>query len=223
MVNHHGLGSSPVETADSIILNIEHNGPSYLLAIDKNNGKNRWKMNRPSGMSWTSPVVFPEESQSQVIVSSKGTVTGYDCKSGTELWELEGLSGNTVPSPTVVGGNLLVGARMPDFSSGSQVSQSNLCLKIPVEKSNCEVLWRAEKAISDYASPVLSDQCVYILNDKGVLYCLDYETGKRHYIKRIGTSCWATPVVVKDKIYFFGKDGKTTVVKSGRSISTYIQ
>ncbi len=53
------------------------------------------------------------------------------------------------------------------------------------------------------------------LNKVGVLYCLDQQTGEAHYAERLGTQCWATPVVSEDRIYFFGKDGKTQIVRAG--------
>ncbi len=55
----------------------------------------------------------------------------------------------------------------------------------------------------------------YYLNKVGVLYCLDHQTGEAHYAERLGTQCWATPIVSEDRIYFFGKDGKTQIVRGG--------
>ena len=55
--NHHGLGSSPAQSATHVFMNIEHRGPSYPLAVDKATGETAWKADWPSGMAWTSPVV----------------------------------------------------------------------------------------------------------------------------------------------------------------------
>jgi hypothetical protein len=51
----------------------------------------------------------------------------------------------------------------------------------------------------------------------GVLYCLDARTGAEHYAERLDSACWATPIAAGDRIYFFGKNGVTTVVKAGPS------
>ena len=56
---------------------------------------------------------------------------------------------------------------------------------------------------------------MYLMNKGGILYCLDSETGSLHYTRRLGTECWGTPIVAGDLVYFFGKDGKTLVVKAG--------
>ena len=214
--NNHGLGSSPTQTTELVIVNIEHKGPSYLLAVDKQTGETRWKADRPSGSSWTSPIVFQQEGKEQVIVSSGGSVSGYSTVDGQQLWSFDGISGNSVPSPTVAGPYLYVGARIPEFGSAEEASQSNLCLRLDSsENPQKEVLWRAKKAVCDYASPVIHGDCVYYLNNVGVLYCVDSLTGETQYTERLGTTCWATPVVSGENVYFFGKDGKTVVIKSG--------
>ncbi|MEZ6135821.1 MAG: hypothetical protein R3C53_13020 [Pirellulaceae bacterium] len=57
-------------------------------------------------------------------------------------------------------------------------------------------------------------EVTYFVNKGGILYCVNTETGDLHYMKRLGTDCWGTPVVAGDFIYFFGKDGKTQVIKA---------
>ena len=53
------------------------------------------------------------------------------------------------------------------------------------------------------------------MNRSGVVYCFDAETGEPRYTERTSQSCWATPVGVGDRVYFFGKDGATTVLAAG--------
>ncbi len=64
--NNHGLGSSPTQTDSLVILNVEHKGPSYLIAIDKSNGKTVWKTDRKSSSSWSSPIVLSAETNKQL-------------------------------------------------------------------------------------------------------------------------------------------------------------
>ena len=214
--NNHGLGSSPTQTKDLIVLNIEHKGPSYLVAVEKSSGKTAWKVERPSGSSWTSPIVIQYEGRDQIIVSSGGAVSSYDPADGKQLWTVGGFAGNSVPSPTAVGPYLFVGARIPEFGSGQEASRSNLCLKLDSSNAGThEVIWRASKAVCDYASPVVDRDCAYYLNSVGVLYCIDSATGETNYTERLGTTCWATPIVAFDNVFFFGKDGTTQVISGG--------
>jgi len=215
--NNHGLGSSPAQTADMIVLNMEHKGPSFVLAVDKRTGKTRWKTDRPSGSSWTTPIVAGPDSQQQVVVSSGGDVSGYDPENGNQLWSVEGLEGNSVPSPCAVGEYVFIGARIPEFGSASDAAKSNLCIRITGDSAQpYELCWRATKAVSDYASPVVDGEQVYFLNKVGVLYCVDAMSGETIYQQRLRAECWATPIVTQDGIYFFAKDGTVKVVQRGR-------
>jgi len=215
--NNHGLGSSPAQTVGLVLLNIEHKGPSLLLALDKQTGKTQWKADRPSGSSWTSPVVAGEASQQQVVVSSSGDLSGYDPQNGRQLWSLEGLEGNSVPSPCAVGEFVFSGARIPEFGSAREAAKSNLCVRITADQAKpYELQWRATKAVSDYASPIVDGEQVYFLNKVGVLYCVDMTSGETIYQRRLRAECWATPIVTDTGVYFFAKDGTTRIVRPGR-------
>jgi outer membrane protein assembly factor BamB len=214
--NNHGLGASPTHNASHLFLNIEHRGPSYLVAIDKVSGETTWKAARGSGSSWSSPIVAEIDGSEQVIVSSGGSVSGYNAKDGAQFWMLDGLEGNTVPSPTVVDSKLFIGARLPEFAAEGSV-RSNCCIDLSeFNEKKPRILWRADKAVSDYCSPVQVGQFIYFVNKGGVLYCLDSQSGNMNYVKRMGTECWGTPIVADNVVYFFGKDGTTQVVKADK-------
>ncbi len=212
--NNHGLGASPAHNAAQLFLNVEHRGPSYLLALDKSSGETAWKVDRNSGSSWSSPIVANCNGSEQVIVSSGGSVTGYSVGEGAQQWTLDGLDGNTVPSPTAIGNKLFIGARLPEFAEEGSV-RSNCCIDLSaVGASGPAILWRSEKAVSDYCSPVQAGDVTYFVNKGGILYCVNSQSGELHYVKRLGTDCWGTPIVAGDLVYFFGKDGKTQVIKA---------
>lgn len=233
--SNHGLGSSLAQSTNLLFLNLEHKGPSKLIAVRKSDGDIVWQADRPSGSSWTSPVVTAES----VIVSSAGSLTAYDPANGKQQWTIAGLAGNSVPSPCVVGDRIFTGARIPEFGSTSDAAKSNLCVRIvhggqPVSSSEqtsihipqtaataskkslkAEVVWRSSGAVCDYASPVVADGRVYYLNKVGVLSCLDADTGEQLFRTRLTTECWATPVVADNGIYFFTKDGTAKVIARG--------
>jgi outer membrane protein assembly factor BamB len=144
-------------------------------------------------------------------------VDGYDTASGKLLWSHEGISGNTIPSATLADECVFVGAGVGrGASSGESAAASNCCLRItPESETGYELLWKAENAVCSYMSPMVHAGCVYYVNSVGVLYCLDAATGKEHYARRIDSPCWAQPIGVGDRVYLFGKNGVTTVIKSG--------
>jgi len=207
----HGLGSSLAQTDDAVILNIEHKGPSFLIAINKQDGTTKWKVDRPSGSSWTSPVVI--EASSQIVVSSAGSVTAYESSNGKQIWSHEGLEGNSVPSPCPADGRIVVGARIPEFGSAADAAKSNLCITVG---ESAQIAWRAASGVCDYASPVVDGHQAYFLNKVGVLSCVDTDSGEEIYRQRLRAECWATPIIAENGIFFFAKDGSVKVVKRGR-------
>ena len=223
--NGHGYGASPAQTKYAVNVLVDHRGPSYLLAVSKKTGDTLWKTERSSRSSWTSPRVVQVGKQTQVVVSSSGTVDGYDADTGEVLWSHTGLSGNLIPSASVSGGRVFVGAAVsrtdPDARSAAA---SNCCLQItPDSAAGYRVLWQSKKAVCDYTSPLAHRGHVYYINKVGVLYCLDAATGEQRYAHRFGHPCWAQPIAAGDRIYLFGKDGVTTVIAAGpefKSLST---
>jgi outer membrane protein assembly factor BamB len=214
----HGIGSSVAQTDKAIVVHVAHDGPSYLLAIEKSNGRTLWKVDRQSRVSWTSPMAVSFAGKSLIVISSNGSVQGYDAGDGRLLWTLDGITGNTLPSVSVAGNRLMVGAgEARGNSSVTQIGNSNCCLQLTHNEGvfGCEVAWSAGHATASYATPIAHRGCAYFVNKVGVIYCFDLATGKQHYAKRIDGPCWASPIGVQDHVYFFTKTGATTVIKAG--------
>ena len=83
--------------------------------------------------------------------------------------------------------------------------------------SKPEVLWRYKRQVPNVSSPVLIGNEMYFVSDGGIASCIDAQTGKRHWIERIGKSFWASPVFADGRIYFFSREGKTTVIAPGKT------
>jgi outer membrane protein assembly factor BamB len=218
--NGHGLGSSLAQTDDAVIALIDHRGPSYLLAVSKQTGKTLWKTERASRSSWTSPVVTSWKGRTVVVVSSTGSVAGYDARDGALLWERDDLAGNTIASANVAGDLIVVGAGLGRMGlDPKKAARSNCCLKM-VQKDgrpSVEMCWTAEKVTSSFASPLIHRGHAYFVSEQGVVYCLDIATGAQRFAERIDGPCWASPLGAGEHVYFFGKNGVTTVLRTGRT------
>ena len=213
--SRHGLGSSLAANNTHLFLNLEHDGPSFLIAIDKTNGKTAWKVSRPSGSSWSSPAIMRWGKQEYVVVSSAGQAIAVDAKTGDEVWRVDGLAGNSVASPLVSKNKVYLGARKPEFGNAETAAKSNLCLEIKPNSNTPKVKWRSQRCMADYASPVIIDRYLFLIDGNGILGCLDRESGQEIYRKRLGFKCWATPIVCGDHLFLFGKNGTTKVVEVG--------
>ncbi|MEZ6139555.1 MAG: PQQ-binding-like beta-propeller repeat protein [Zavarzinella sp.] len=209
----HGIGASPCQSDDRLFILIDHNGPCYLLAVDKKTGKTLWKTDRDVKMSWSSPVYTKNGTQEMVVCSSNGSVCAYDAQSGKEIWKMTGVAGNTIPSATVVDGAIVVGGSNPRGKEPAADAKSNFCLEMDGKQT---VRWSAKAGLASYASPLVYEGLVYYVNAVGNLTCIDLKTGKELYSERIDGPCWATPVAAEGKIFCFGKNGTTTVLKAGK-------
>jgi len=221
--SRHGLGSSPTQSAKYLFINLEHGGPSALIAIDKTNGNTAWKTERPSGSSWSSPVLYDSAMGEQVIISSQGSAVGFRAESGEQVWEITGLEGNSVPSPTIDGNKLYLGARQSEFGSVEKAAKSNLCLNLDEQGTVPGVRWRSDRCVTHYASPVVCGDYVYLINKSGILGCLDKDTGKELYRQRLGFECWASPVANGNHLFIFGKNGTTVVLETGEKFEKIAQ
>ena len=214
-----GLAASLAQNDNSVFVLVDHEGPSYLLAVEKSTGKTIWKTERFSRVSYASPAVLNIGGVEQVVCSSSGSVDGYDVKTGKQLWTYESVGGNTSNTPMAFGdGCFLVGASPGMHNERlEQASQSNLAMQIQDKASGFTptILWKAEKVMPTFGSPMVYQGYAYWVNRVGVVYCFEAKTGKSCYTKRMGQSIWATPLGVGDRLYFFGKDGETTVIATG--------
>lgn len=99
---NHGLGSSPVPAGDSLLILVAQGSP-YLLSVDMTTGKDQWRTEHAFGSSWSSPSVYIGTDKKPIaLVSSSGVAAAFDVKSGEKIWDMSGLSGNTVASPTAI-------------------------------------------------------------------------------------------------------------------------
>lgn len=214
-----GLAASPVIAGGSVILQIDHEGPSYLIALDKDTGATRWKTERKSAKNFSSPMLIPIGDENHLVCSGDGAVDGYDPPSGRLLWSFTEVGGNTATSPLPFGqGRFLIGASAGrQGERESEAKQSNLAMEVAFKDGAWQprVLWRNEKTTPTFASPMVYRGHAYWINRVGVIHCFDAETGELRFAQRTKQMCWATPVGVGDRVYFFGKDGVTSVIATG--------
>lgn len=206
----HGIGASIVQTEDSLLLLADHEGPSYLLCLDKATGTERWKVDRESRVSWSTPLVVPADAANgkrgaDVIVSSNGRVESIRLTDGSTRWFVDGLEGNTVPSPSAEGNMIFI---------GSSEKGSNLAIRRggKGDVTETHVVWRSPEKLVSFGSPLLHRGRVYTVSRAGVARALDLETGREVWTMRIGASCWASPLAAGERVYFFNKQGRTVVV-----------
>jgi outer membrane protein assembly factor BamB len=218
-VAEFGLGASLCQNAQHVFALIEHDGPSCLLALNKSTGETVWKTDRTSRRSWSSPSHFRIDGVDQIVISSSGSIDGYEASTGKALWTYGDVAGNTGVTPMDIGnGTFLVGAAQArPGESEAAAKQSNGLMRVArtADGWKAERVWTSDKLSVSWASPIEHRGLAYWVNRVGVVTCVDATTGEVRYAERLAQSCWATPIAVDNRIYFFGKDGTTTVIASG--------
>lgn len=223
--NERGIASSPAQNAELLFVLIDHDGPSYLVALHKATGEVAWKADRGKRVpSWSSPVVAMCGTREMVITSSADSVDAYDAESGESLWQLAGLQGNHIPSASVVGNQVFIGSTTMFHGASDEqaTAASNCCLTLTSVdgRPGYEHRWGAERANSYYSTPLAFAGYVYYVNKVGVLYCINQDSGKQVFATRIGNPCWASAIGVttasgEQFVYFVLKNGSTIVLRPG--------
>lgn len=217
--NKFGLAASPVQTDSAVIILVDDEGPSYLVALDKQKGEVLWKTDRTSRTSWSSPGIVQVAGKPQVVCSSAGSVDGYDAATGKLLWSYDEVGGNTAATPRDLGsGRFLVGASVGrEAERADNARKSNFLMEIVPQGDAFEprIVWKTEQATPSFGSPIVHAGHAYWVNRTGVVYCFDAATGEPRYTERTKQSVWATPLGIGDRVYLFGKDGITTVLAAG--------
>src|ERR1041384_5722037 len=91
----YGFGASPILVDDKVILPIDQDNPtSFMIAVDKNNGRLRWKVERPSVISgYSTPIVYqPERGAKQIVVPESFQLSAYSEEDGKRVWWVRGLA-----------------------------------------------------------------------------------------------------------------------------------
>jgi len=108
--NVNGHGSSPVVFDDLVVLVCDQDTDSYMIALDKNTGKTRWKVARPEvTRSYVTPAVYrPAGGPAQLIVPGAFQVISYYAATGEKAWWVRGFSWQPKSVPVVDGDRIYV-------------------------------------------------------------------------------------------------------------------
>ena len=91
----YGFGASPILVDDKVILPVDQDYPtSYLIAVDKDTGRVRWKVDRPVVISgYSTPIVYqPKRGPKQIIVPESFQLSAYSVADGKRVWWVRGLA-----------------------------------------------------------------------------------------------------------------------------------
>ena len=217
----HGFCSSPVIFENLLIVNGDHDGDSYIVALNKQTGEQAWKIPRENKTrSYVTPLVREIEGRTQMILSGSKMVASYDPRSGKEHWRMRGPTEQFVASVVYNGKYAFLTAGFPEYHI--------LCID-PTgsgDVTDTHIVWRTQKACSYVPSPVIcrhqvdGEQIDYfvIVSDGGIGSCYVANTGDLLWQKRLGSHYSASLLTAGGLVYCTSDEGITKVVRPGKEL-----
>lgn len=210
----HGCGGTPVLCEGKLVVACDGSKNPYVIAVDASNGKIAWKTPRSVeariSHSFGTGTVAQVNGKSQILIPGPGMLGAYDAASGKELWKVVAPGWSIVPQPALGHGMVYYNH---DYDN-PEIMAVRLGGDGDVTDKN--VAWRMKGGAPSTPSPLLIDDELYFVSDKGVATCVDAKTGHRHWTGRLGGNFSASPVYVNERILFFNEDGGATWIKPGK-------
>jgi outer membrane protein assembly factor BamB len=220
--SRHGYCASPIIYKDKLIINGDHDGNSYIVAINRNTGKTIWKTKREnSTRSYCTPIIREIEGKTQMILSGDKSVTSYDPNTGKLHWIIDGPTQQYVASLVYNGDLLFLTCGFPE---------QHLMAIDPRGSGNVtktHVKWHHETKDASYVpSPISEGKYFFLADDFGTCNCYEAATGKTIWREKLARHFSASLVSAAGLIYYTAdqglerKDkGVTFVIKPGPTLN----
>ena len=195
--NHYGHSSSLVVFEDKLIVQYDHKKSGKVMALSTKTGDEVWSTDRKVKVSWASPVIVQNGDRAEVILASDPCVASYDAQTGEELWKLDCITGEVGPSVAYANGIVFAlneYASLVAIKTGANPEVlweaydylSDVPSPIATDKYlfvvtsyglvacydalSGELYWEHEFDNGFYASPILVDEKIYLLDRAGSMH-----------------------------------------------------
>ena len=206
-----GFSNEPVLYKDKVIVDADSKGKSFLIAVNREDGKTIWRLDREHrGISYSAPLIREIAGRTQMIQCGDRCVTSFDPDTGKEIWRVDGPSQEFVATPTYSEKTGLV------YVCSSYPERHLLAIK-PDGKGDVtqtHIVWRDTKGAPYVPSLTIANDFLYTATPAGMAYCYEAATGKILWEERLGRH-HASPVVIEGLVYFTNDDGVINVIKPG--------
>jgi len=210
-----GYSASPVFYKSLVIMPVEAQEDSRMVAVHRGTGKVVWRNTmRKIKESYASPLVAHVAGRDQLLLIGGETTRAFDPASGTLLWECEGPSTFCGATPVVDQDTVYVTGGYP----------KRVLMAIRADGSGdvtaTHVKWQSDKKAGYVPSPVLYEGLLYAVNDQGLMRCYDATDGVVVWEEPLSNPFYSSPVIAGGLLYLFDRKGQGVVMKSGRDKQT---
>ncbi|MDP1569183.1 MAG: PQQ-binding-like beta-propeller repeat protein [Vicinamibacterales bacterium] len=215
MRNEFGEGTSPALHGNTLVIQWDHQGQSFIVALDKRNGRELWRVERDEIDGWATPLIVAHGGQVQVVTNGMNKVRGYNLATGALLWEGPGTTMNPIPSPVHADGMVFLTSGF----RGNNLKAIRLAEARGDLTTTRAIAWTLDRDTPYVPSPLLYRGVLYILkSNNGLLSAFDARTGTPHYqTQRLegAPNVFASPVAADGRVYIPSQDGTTMVLRHG--------
>ena len=238
----YGYSSSLLIYKDLLLLQFDSNTKISLMGIDLQTGDQKWETIRQGRPVWSSPVMAFFEGKPELIINGNPVVSSYDPIEGKEIWKMECMSGDVAPSVAV---NSTMAYAVSDYAKlvaikpgtgASAVWEDNTYtpdVSSPVANDNylfvstgngdvaCynaakgDTLWTHYFQDPFYASPIIADDKVYLLDRTGIMHIV--KAGSAYSLiaeSPLGEAADCSPAFSDQKIYIRAKKNLYCISKN---------
>ncbi|MBS0267063.1 MAG: PQQ-binding-like beta-propeller repeat protein [Planctomycetes bacterium] len=209
----HGYCSSPILFEDKIIINGDHDGDAYLVALEQATGRTVWKTPRENRTrSYCTPIIRDIDGRTQMVLSGSKCVASYDPRTGLRHWIIDGPTEQFVASLVYSHDRLFVTGGFPEHHvlSIDPHGTGNV--------TKTHVGWHHTGKLASYVpSPIVLGDYFLIVSDDELATCLDAKSGKEQWQKKLSRHSSASLVSAGGLVYFLDDFGVTQVIKPGPS------
>ena len=215
MRNEFGEGTTPALHGNRLVLTWDHQGSSFIIALDKATGNELWRVPREEIDTWSTPLIVEQDGRPQVVTNGMNKLRSYDLETGKVVWESPGTTMNPIPSPVSADGMVFV---MSGFR-GNNLKAIRLAEARGDISSSGAIAWSLDRDTPYVPSPLLYNGILYFLKtNSGVLSAFDAKAGTPHYqVQRLDlvSEVFASPVGAAGRVYITDRDGTTLVLRHG--------
>jgi outer membrane protein assembly factor BamB len=239
-----GYASSPVLHHDLCFLNFGPGDRSFVIALDKGNGRNVWQFDIPIipptvdrqplggpdpsvgpaasvklseiAGSWATPLIVHAARRDELVVALPLRLLAFAPRTGEQLWSCDGPNIGAYSSP-FYGEGLVV------FAGGG--FRNNLMVVRPGGRDDVtrtHRLWNQPLANSQghLGAGVIFQGHIYLVNTAGIAECFELESGKTLWTERLPSTgalgaSWSSPVLAGDRLYVPNRSADVLVLKAG--------
>lgn len=209
-ISAHGYCANPVLFEDRVIINGDHDGDAYIVALDRQTGKTLWSTPREhKTRSYVTPIIREVAGRTQLVFSGSKSIVSLDPRDGQRHWWIEGPTEQFVASMVFDGERFFMAAGYPTYHVMAIRPDGQ------GDVTDTHVAWHETNAKCYVPSPVVSQGYLLVADDRGTANCFEAATGKRLWQERLGQHYSASLVTAGGLVYFIADDGITKLVRPG--------